>query len=135
MIWAGIFLAHLVGDYIFQGHYMATYKTERSVRGWTAASLHGIFYTVPFLFLTQNPWALLIIAGTHILIDHYRLAIPLSWLKNQLAPPDERLPWSDRNWNNGYPPSTPVWMSTWLMIITDNTLHLLIAFFAIAVFR
>jgi len=27
----------------------------------------------------------------------------------------------------GYPPSTPQWLSTWLVIIADNTLHLIIA--------
>jgi hypothetical protein len=31
----------------------------------------------------------------------------------------------------GYPPSTPIWMATWLTIICDNTLHLTINYLAL----
>lgn len=31
----------------------------------------------------------------------------------------------------GYPPSTPIWLSTWLLIIADNTLHLAINYAAL----
>lgn len=58
-------LAHLVGDYILQSHWMATEKTKQSV----AAGVHAVTYTLPFLFLTWSPWALAFICGTHFLID------------------------------------------------------------------
>ena len=84
----GIILAHLVGDYLLQTHWMATEKTSR----WWPAIAHGITYTIPYMFVTQSPLALLVISGTHIVIDRYRLARHL----------------------------------VWLMIVSDNTIHLLI---------
>lgn len=109
---------HFLGDYIFQSHWMATAKTEK----WGAALVHAVAYTLPFLVVTRNPIALLIIGGTHAVIDRYRLAKRLVWLKNFLGP---RRTW--RSWQEcsatGYPPETPVWLSTWLMIACDNTVH------------
>lgn len=101
-------LAHLVGDYWFQSHWMATKKVYQ----WLPAVIHGITYALPFLFLTQNPIKLLIISGSHILIDRLGVGKYITSLKN---------------WDvNGYPVGTPIWLSVWLTIITDNTLHLLI---------
>lgn len=103
-------LAHLVGDYFLQSHTMSVKKTSQ----WTWAILHGLAYTLPFLLLTQNILALGIIAVTHMVIDRYRLAKWIAKIKN---------------WNftgDGYPAETPDWLRVWLMIITDNTMHLLI---------
>lgn len=77
----GILLAHLVGDYLIQSDWMAKQKLVR----WWPAVAHGVTYTLPYLFVTQNPWALLIIGGTHIVIDRYRLAKYVVWLKNQVG--------------------------------------------------
>jgi hypothetical protein len=118
----GILLAHLVGDYLLQTHWMATKKVER----WLPAIAHGLTYTVPYLFVTQSPAALVTIAGTHIVIDRYRLAKHLMWFKNQFAPRAHRPTWAEAQGNAGYPANTPAWMATWLMIIADNTVHLLI---------
>ncbi len=111
-------LAHLVGDYIFQSHWMATEKVKRIF----PAIIHATCYTIPFLFLTQD-WSLLIIWGTHVFIDRYRLANYVGQVKN----------WHFKT-KSGYPEETPVWLSTWLMIITDNTLHLLINHLALTLF-
>jgi hypothetical protein len=118
---AAIIVAHLVGDYIVQSEWMASEKTKR----WWPAIVHGVTYTLPFLFITQSWSALLVIAGTHIVIDHYRLARHVSWLKNQVGPRGSRPTWEDAR-ATGYPSAKPAWMSVWLMIITDNTLHILI---------
>lgn len=118
----GILLAHLVGDYIIQSHWMATQKTSR----WWPAIVHGVTYTIPYLFVTQSPMALLVIAGTHIVIDRYRLARHLMWFKNQLGPKEFRPSWVEAKINGGYAASTPAWMAVWLMIIADNTVHLII---------
>ena len=75
MLFGAILLAHLVGDYLLQSHWMATEKTKH----WWPALAHGITYTLPYLFITQSPLALLVIAGTHIVIDRYRLAKHLVW--------------------------------------------------------
>ena len=106
-------VAHLVGDYLTQSHWMATEKTKRSV----AAAIHATIYTVPFALSTQSLVALAIIGGTHFLIDRYRLARFVVWAKNGCRGPITA---------TGYPEDTPVWLSVWLLIIADNTLHILI---------
>ena len=110
-------LAHLIGDYVFQSHWMAVEKTKHSI----PAILHGITYTIPFLFLTLNPIVLLIIALSHLVIDRFRLANWVARIKN----------WTFTK--TGYPNDTPIWLTTWLMIIVDNTLHLLINHFALTI--
>lgn len=121
MLALGIVLAHLVGDYVIQSHWMATQKTSR----WGPAIAHGVTYTAPYLIVTQSPWALLVIAGTHIIIDRFRLARHVVWIKNQVAPAMHRPKWGDSK-ETGYPSDTPAWMAVWLMIIADNTIHLII---------
>ena len=79
-------LAHLVGDYLLQSHWMATEKTKR----WWPAAAHALTYGLPFLLITQSPLALAVIVGTHAVIDRYRLARHVVWAKNQLAPHSHR---------------------------------------------
>lgn len=105
-------VAHLVGDYLIQSHWMATEKTKRSL----AAAIHAVTYTLPFLLLTINPVALALIVVSHFLIDRYRLARFVVWAKNGMRGPVTA---------TGYPDSTPPWLAVWLLIIADNTLHLL----------
>ena len=108
-------LAHLVGDYILQSHWMAQNKAKQSV----AAAIHAATYTAPFLFLTQSPAALAIICGSHFLVDRLRLARFIVWVKNGYA-------FSGRPVTaTGYQDDVPTWLSVWLLIIADNTLHLI----------
>ena len=124
-----IVLAHLVGDYIIQSDWMANEKTKR----WWPAIAHGISYTAPYALInllpdmwgTVSPIALLIIGGTHIVIDRYRLARHIAWFKNQAAPKAFRSNWTDCQ-ATGYTADKPPFMAVWLMIIADNTVHLLI---------
>jgi hypothetical protein len=111
-------MAHVVGDYLIQTHWMATEKTHR----WAPAVIHGVTYTLPHLVVTQSVPALLVIGGTHIVIDRYRLARYVVWFKNQFAPRSYRPPLTP----TGYPADTPAWLAVWLMIVVDNTIHLLI---------
>lgn len=137
------FLCHLIGDYCLQSDYMAIEKTT----SWKAAIAHGLVYTLPFLLVTRSIPALAFIAITHIIIDHYRLARYVGWAKNFLAPKWIQLPvvervcmmgiglttkrirtfrnfpWSECS-TTGYSNTKPVWLSVWLLIITDNTMHL-----------
>ena len=141
MFTADQIVAHLVGDYSLQSHWMATEKIKQSL----AAALHAIFYTLPFLFLTQSPEALAVICGSHFVIDRWRLARYVIWLKNWIALPSlyaketisplagkhlrYGLEWDNKPWaecsKTGYPDDTPPWLSVWLLIIADNTLHLI----------
>ncbi|MFI9845189.1 DUF3307 domain-containing protein [Nonomuraea sp. NPDC051941] len=116
-------LAHLVGDYLLQSDYMAQGKVER----WWPAILHGIAYMLPFLVLTRAPAALLVIGGTHILIDHYRAAAYVIWARNHLAPRRRQRPsWAECRDNNGSAPDTPAGLAQALRIVADNTLHMVI---------
>ncbi|HWU23952.1 MAG TPA: DUF3307 domain-containing protein [Nocardioides sp.] len=114
----GILLAHCVGDYLVQTHHQAVEKTKR----WLPALLHAATYTACYLPLTRSPLALLVIGGTHAVIDHYRLARYVVWFKNQFAPKVYRPPLTA----TGYPDDTPGWLAFGLLIVADNVLHLLI---------
>jgi hypothetical protein len=82
--------------------------------------------------VTRNPKALAIIGGTHFILDRFRLAKQISWFKNQVAvPKSSRYTWSEGAQNAGYSKDVPPWLSTWLMIITDNTIHMAINHMAI----
>lgn len=171
MFTADQLVAHLIGDYILQSDWMANNKTK----AWIPTIAHVLTYMLPFLFLTQSVPALAFIVITHAIIDHYRLARYICWVKNFLAPkwigePEVMLavadcsntktggvlrftsgkfagkelkiigtsdmgrvlhleapcirnyPWSECE-GTGYYKERPVWMSVWLMIITDNTMH------------
>lgn len=112
-------LAHLVGDYLLQTHYEAVEK----VNSWPPAITHAAKYTLPFVALTRDPRALAVIGGTHAVLDHYRLAKHAAWFKNQFAPKAYRP--KDLT-NAGYPDSVPSGLSMALMIVADNTIHMLI---------
>lgn len=117
MITADQLVAHAVGDYILQSDWMATEKTKRSL----AAAVHALTYTLPFLFITRSPAALALICGTHFVIDRWRLARYVVWAKNWLGP---NRPWAECV-ATGYPADRPAWLTVWLLIIADNTLHVL----------
>ena len=120
-------VAHLIGDYILQSHWMATEKTKRSV----AAAVHAVTYTLPFLFITQSPEALAIILVSHFFVDRFRLARYVVWLKNgPFAGIDfsggdyqGRMVWKPLT-ATGYQDDVPAWLSVWLLIIADNTIHI-----------
>lgn len=118
-------LAHLVGDYLLQSDWMAVNKKKPGVLGWAALTTHAAWYTVPFGLLAESWQAMVAIGLSHALIDRYRLPQFLVWLKNQLSPPSEWLYWKDCR-ETGSNPDRPIWLTTWLLIIVDNTLHLLI---------
>lgn len=121
---AGMLLAHMLGDYVIQNHWMATQKTSK----WFPAIAHGVTYTVPFFFLATQSWlALFVICSTHIVIDRYRLAKYVVWFKNQFAPKKFRPAVTA----TGYADDVPAFLSVWLMIILDNLIHLAINYFAI----
>lgn len=176
MIVADQLVAHLVGDYVLQSDWMAGEKTKKSV----AALAHTIVYTLAFLLLTLSWKALLVIAGTHFVIDRWRLARYVVWAKNFLAPkqtsfwswefvprkPGEKDPPFDplatdesgphlpvgwppgrfidkenitRWWHpwaecegTGYHKDRPPFLAVWLLIIADNTMHIVINGLALA---
>lgn len=113
-------IAHLIGDYFLQSDWMATEKTKKSF----AALCHVLTYVIPFCFLTNSLTALAVIVGTHFIIDRWRLARYICWAKNWLAPSGSNKPWADCQ-GTGYMPDKPPFLSVWLLIIVDNTLHII----------
>jgi hypothetical protein len=79
---AGQMVAHLFGDYVIQSDWMASEKTKNSM----AAAAHAVTYAIPFLFITQSWKAMAFIVMTHFVIDRWRLARYVCWMKNFLAP-------------------------------------------------
>lgn len=125
MITADQLLAHAIGDYILQSHWMATEKTKRSV----AALVHVAFYGLPFLLFRPSWAAIAVIVGTHFVIDRWRLARFVVRAKNVFGDPDiypHRNPDGRYVTPTGYPETTPAWLAVWLLIIADNILHVII---------
>ncbi len=119
MITGDQIIAHFVGDYILQSDWMVREKSRR----WLAALVHVIFNTLPILFLNTNPVTLTIIAGTHLVIDRLRLARYVIWIKNYPWPGSR--PWSECK-DTGFDQDVPKYMAAWLLIIVDNSIHILI---------
>ncbi len=101
---------HLIGDYITQNKWMAEKKVLFTEEGFRAASVHALIYSIPFIFLCDTDIAYLTILLTHFLIDKFRLA--KYWLNLV-------------NWD--FKATFPFW----LIIIVDNTFHLLINYLSI----
>lgn len=121
MVTADQLLAHAVGDYLLQSDWMAQRKTAR----FAVALLHAVAYALPFLFFRPSITALSVIVVSHAIIDRWRLARAVIWAKNLLAPAAFRRPWADCA-ATGYPSDKPAWLSVWLLIIADNTMHVAI---------
>jgi len=121
-------LCHLFGDYLLQSSWMANNKTKR----WIPAIAHALVYFLPFLVMLQPSLnASIVMIGTHLLIDRFRLARYIAYIKNFLAPICEWKPWSDCK-ETGNHKDTPPFLAVWLMIICDNTMHLIINAVALA---
>jgi len=123
-ITADMLIIHLIGDYILQSDKMADNKSQSSK--W--ALIHVLIYTMPFLLLTTSFYALSFIMFTHFIIDRYKLVryVIFSW--NKLW--DYSILWQDCK-TTGYSKNKPIWLSTWLFIIIDNTIHIILNAYAI----
>lgn len=119
-------ILHLFGDYVTQTDRMANEK----VKDIRMALLHAFIYSVPFyIFIDMSIVAFLTIFLTHAVIDRYRVVKYIIFARNRLH--DKTLRWEDCS-ATGYHKDKPIWLTVWLMIIADNTLHLTINYLAIA---
>lgn len=138
------FLCHFVGDFILQSDYMALNKSKKTINCLT----HVIIYTSCFLLITLSWKALLFIGITHFIIDRFPIIVKkLIWYKNHINPTLTYLPFKYCD-TTGYYDDSPYntykthpkefgkprhfFITIWLYIITDNTLHLICNFIAIA---
>ncbi len=103
------FIAHRTGDFLLQNSFLALNKKK----DWRVAVLHGLVYSLPFCFLTQKPESLVLISGTHILIDFFNISS--FWVRTY-------------NWDwQGDVPKVPLWV----MVEVDQTLHYAINYLAL----
>ncbi|MFT9847146.1 DUF3307 domain-containing protein [Aneurinibacillus sp. REN35] len=109
-----LLLAHLVGDYLLQTEWMAKYKAER----WLPLLAHCLVYTMvvalfAFLWLPDglSTWGIALIFISHIILD--RRTLVAFWYKRIMRVTDAS--------------------SKWLMIIVDQTFHLLALALALVV--
>ena len=129
-------LLHLTGDYLLQSDQMSAHK--RSSSAW--AGFHAVIYALPFLLLQPSWSAWSMICGTHFLIDRFGLARYVVWAKNLVLglwpmwllnrgaveeQSRRRLAWANCA-ATGYPADVEPWLASMLLIVVDNTLHLLI---------
>ncbi len=147
MITADQIIAHAVGDYVLQSTWQATQKTSKNLPALVHASIYTLCF-IPFvlgLTLFQAVVALAVIGGSHFVIDRWRLARYVVWLKEFLAPratchcgalisqcgghstPETTWwhPWSECS-GTGYHKDRPAFMSVWLLIFADNIIHIII---------
>lgn len=118
-------LIHLAGDYLLQSTDMATKKVTNS---WWCL-YHVIIYTLPFLLITKNPLSLGIILVTHFFIDRFRLARFVNQFKNYFLGSFDKEVFKSKT---GFPSTQEAYLTTWLSIITDNTIHLIINYYALS---
>lgn len=111
---------HGIGDYCFQSNWMAANKA----RNFWAAMVHSLTYSAPFLLLTPSLNAWLVIVITHFFIDRYRLIRYIIYIKHFLGPRSTWPKWEECK-NSGYLDSMEPYMKEWLMIISDNLLHII----------
>jgi len=107
---------------------MALNKTKCS----KAAAAHALVYSLPFLILEPSLAAFLVICITHFFIDRFRLARYVVYARNiVLQPKKYRNTWDDCR-ETGYHKDVPQWLSIWLLVACDNTIHLLINWAALS---
>lgn len=140
-------LCHFVGDYILQSDWMAMNKNKSTLH----CLVHCLLYTSCFLLLTFSWKALLFIFVTHFIVDRFPIIVKrLIWFKNHLNPSLSYVPfgfcdttgyWDDSPYNtkrlstvddNEIRSIEEKWgkprhffVTVWLYIVTDNTLHLI----------
>jgi Protein of unknown function (DUF3307) len=116
-------LCHLWGDYILQSDWMAQNKSKNSL----PCAIHAFLYSATFLLLKPSWVAFSVIAGSHFIIDRFRLARYVIWAKNWMSPWGANLYWRNCS-KTGYLDDDrlgpPAWMAVWLLIVADNILHL-----------
>ena len=98
---------------------MTIWKTKKL----SVALVHGVVYSLPFALLHPSGQALIAIVLSHAVIDRFRVARYVVWLKNLTGPGGDAL----RDCGpTGFPKDVPEWQAGWLFVIVDNVLHVVI---------
>lgn len=114
-----LLLGHLVGDYLLQNEWMAQNKSNNDLKGWLAAFIHCIIYTLAVCTIMWE-WNLLWVVAvffSHFFIDKFAFGY---WYLKHIKGLD----------TYSY---KMVWLSELragfnavIYTVTDNTMHLLL---------
>lgn len=118
--------AHLIGDYFLQSDWQALNKRKI----WWIALFHSVLYSIPFLWLSPSLNAYFVILYTHALIDHYGIARYVVWAHNWIGTAERPGEWKYCT-VTGFSHTRPDFITVWLLIITDNAMHLMINYAAL----
>ena len=71
-----LLLGHLAGDYLLQNEWMSQNKSKNTLKGWGAALVHCIIYTLAICLFMQNfdPIWIVVVFLSHFPIDKFSLA-------------------------------------------------------------
>ena len=71
-----LLLGHLAGDYLLQNEWMALNKSKNTRKGWLAAFVHCILYTLAVCLFMQDfqPIWIAVVFLSHFPIDKFSLA-------------------------------------------------------------
>lgn len=61
-------VGHAIGDYVLQTNFLATTKGENF---WHML-MHCLLYTAPFVLIFGLHWQILVLFGTHLIIDLFK---------------------------------------------------------------
>lgn len=141
-------ICHLIGDFWLQSDWCAINKSKLGWEGFFACLVHVIIYTSCFLILTTSWKALLLIGISHFILDRFPIIVKrMIWWKNHFPngqPPFEYCNttgyYDDSPYNKRVPHTLhqkmwgkprPFFITIWLYIISDNTLHLIFNYVAL----
>lgn len=97
-----------------QSDWIATNKGKVTFMGWVACWCHCMLYSLPFgVVYDAKVWAVVFLS--HFIIDKFGLA--KYWMSMMGICKSEKL--------------YPIWLSTFLTIVIDNTMHLICNYEAI----
>jgi hypothetical protein len=120
-------LLHLFGDFIVQNDYVALNKKKNTLKGWIYCTFHCVTYSLPFLLIAS--WKAVIMIGlTHFIIDKTNIvAYFLAWRNNVHNPSELKSKYGNYDISNfGFQLQRPFAITIWLLILTDNTIHLIL---------
>ena len=103
-------ILHLTGDYVLQNDWMAINKNKYTVKGWLACLVHCFIYSGLWLVFMFPYGVCAIVFVTHFVIDKFSLGRKFCEVTKGEEP--------DR----------------WLVIVVDNTFHLICNFIAVRYF-
>jgi len=125
-VFAQILLGHLAGDYLLQSKNMALKKSETGVAGCVWCVCHCAVYSLSVCFFLWNfaPWVFVLVFLTHFPMDRWSLAS--KWL-NLIKGRDVLSAYESREKYR----EIDIAFSCLVYAIADNTMHLVLMYYAI----